>query len=179
MSSPLYNLDAANMFVGDDDPGESLYTILKSVKFFGLEEATKDHLGGGAVTNIKLGMRAYTLSPIAFTLEGLAPNVQKRIMPVGAQRIKYTIRGNVRDIRSHDDIPLRCVVEGRMTKAEISEFERDKGVSSSYEINEMLFYHLHLGAEEKFYFDYWAGPNGLRIDGVPVLQGMARNLGLA
>lgn len=179
MPNTLFNLDSANLFIGDDDPTESQFLALKTVKIPGMEEQTKDHMGGGAVASIKLGMRSFTIAPLAFSLEGYNPTVMPRFMPAGAARIKYTIRGNIRDIRTHEDIPLKAIVEGRMTKAEISEFKKDDGISSDYEINEILFYHLYFGAAEKIYFDYFAGPNGLRIDAVSTLQGVSRNLGLS
>ncbi len=179
MPATLFNLDSANLFVGDDDPTNSQFLTLKTVKIPGMEEQTKDHMGGGAVASIKLGMRSFTIAPLSFSLEGFNPDIMPRFMPAGPARIKYTIRGNVRNIRTHEDLPLRAIVEGRMTKAEISEFKKDDGVSTDYEINEVLFYHLYFGNQEKIYFDYWAGPNGLRMDGVSTLQGVSRNLGLS
>lgn len=179
MPATLFNLDAANLFVGDDDPTNSQFLTLKNVKLPGMEEQTKEHMGGGAVASIRLGMRSFSIAALTFTLEGFNPTVMTRFMPVAAQRIKYTVRGNIRDIRTHEDISMRAIVEGRMTKSELSDFKKDDGVTTDYEINEILFYHLYFGAEEKIYFDYWAGPNGLRIDGVDALPGVARNLGLA
>lgn len=179
MPATLYNLDAANLFVGDDDPTNSQFLTLKNVKLPGLEEQTKEHLGGGAVFSIRLGMRSFSIAPLAFTLEGFNPTVMTRFMPIGAQRVKYTIRGNIRDVRTHEDIALRAIVEGRMTKSEISDFKRDDGITTDYEINELLFYHLYFGADEKIYADYLAGPNGVRIDGKAALPGVARNLGLS
>lgn len=178
MAQTLYNLDTANMFVGDDDPTNSLFLALKTVKLPGLEEQTKEHLGGGAMASVRLGMRSFQLGALSFTLEGVNPDVMPRFMPATG-RIKYTIRGNIRDIRSHDDIPLRAIVEGRMTKVDMSEFKKDDGVTTDYEISEMLFYHLYFGSQEKIYFDYFSGPNGLRIDGISPVQNVARNLGLA
>ncbi|RWC91643.1 MAG: hypothetical protein EOS72_03020 [Mesorhizobium sp.] len=179
MPNTLYNLDSANLFIGDDDPSESQFLALKTIKIPGMEEQTKDHMGGGAVASIKLGMRSFTIHPLTFSLEGFNPTVMPRFMPAGAARIKYTVRGNVRDIRTHDDIPVKAIIEGRMTKSEISDFKKDDGVSTDYDISEILFYHLYFGTQEKIYFDYFAGPNGLRIDGVSTLSGVARNLGLA
>jgi phage tail tube protein FII len=179
MAGTLFNLDSANLFAGDDDPSDSQFLVLKTVKIPALEEQTKEHLGGGAVSSIMLGMRHFKIAPLTFTLEGFNPTIMPRFMPAGAARIKYTIRGNIRDIRTHEDIPLKAIVEGRMTKSEISEFKKDDGASTDYEINEILFYHLFFGKDEKIYFDYFSGPNGLRMDGVSVLDNVARNLGLS
>jgi phage tail tube protein FII len=179
MPATLYNLDAMNLFVGDDDPTDSQFLTMQNVKIPGLEEQTKEHAGGGAISSIDLGMRYFKIAPLTFTLQGFNPTVMPRFMPAGAQRIKYTARGNIRDVRTHDDIALKAIVEGRMTKVEISDFKRDDGVTTEYEIKEILFYQLFIGDAEKIYFDYWAGPSGLRMDGNLILGGMARNLGLA
>lgn len=179
MPATLYNLDAANLFVGDDDPTDSQFLALKSVKIPSMEEQTKEHMGGGAIASIDLGMRSFKIAPLTFSLEGFNPTVITRFMPAGPARIKYTVRGNIRDVRTHEDIALKAIVEGRMTKAEVSEFKKDDGITTEYEIKEILFFHLFFGGDEKVYFDYWAGPNGLRMDNVSVLAGPARNLGLS
>lgn len=176
--STIYNVDTANLFIGDDDPTDSQFLVLKNIKIPSLEEKTKEHAGGGATAAITLGMRSFKLGALTFSLEGFNPNVLPRFMPVGTGRIKYTIRANVRDVRTHEDIPLKAIVEGRMTKVEMSDFKKDEGISNEYEINEMLFYHLFFGPQEKIYFDYWSGPRGLRIDGVSPLDQVARNIGL-
>jgi len=179
MPSTLFNLDAANLFVGDDDPTRSQFLALKSIKIPGLEEQTKEHTGGGAIATLSLGMRVFKVSPLTFTLEGPNPDVLPSFMSPAAARKKYTIRGNVRDVRTHDDIELRAIVEGRMTKIEISEYKKDDGITSDYEINEITFYHLFFKGAEKIYYEFFSGPAGLRIDGAPALQGVARNLGIA
>jgi phage tail tube protein FII len=179
MSATLYNLDSANLYVGDDDPSDSQFLTLKTVKVPALEEQTKEHLGGGAIASIDMGMRYFKIAPLTFSLEGFNPTIMPRFMPGGAARIKYTVRGNIRDIRTHDDIALKAIIEGRMTKSEISEFKRDDGISADYEIKEILFYHLFFGKDEKIYYDYWAGPNGIRMNGASVLDNVARNLGLS
>lgn len=176
----IHHLDMANLFVGDDDPTKSQFLVMKNVKVPSLEEKTKEHTGSGAAMSVEIGMRVVNALSMPFQLEGINPDVMTRFMPgPGASRIRYTVRANIRNVRDHTDIPLKAIVEGRMTKAEMSEFDRDKGTDSSYEIKEVFFYSLHLGTEEKYYFDYFSGPAGVRIGGIPVFQNAARNLGLA
>ena len=177
MSSTIRHLDAANLFVGDDDPTNSLFLILKNVKLPSLEEVTKEHMGGGAVAGIELGMRAIQPLKFPFQLEGFNPEQISRFMP-GSGRIKYTMRGNIRDIRDHTDLEVKAVIEGRMTKVEMSEFEKEKGINTDYEIKEVAFYSLFYNGVEKFYFDYFSGPAGVRMDGQPMFPALSRNLGL-
>lgn len=179
MASELLHLDAANLFVGDEDPSNSKFLQLKTLKMFDLEEITKEHLGGGAMAQIVIGTRAFKVAPVTFKLEGYNPDVDARFMPAGQRRIKYTVRGNISNLRTHAETEIKAVIEGRMTKMSKSDFERDKGIESEYEINEILYLELFYGGVEKLYFDYWAGPAGLRRDGAPVAPALARNLGLA
>jgi len=124
-------------------------------------------------------MRKIVAPVLSFQLEGFNPRAVSRFMPGAPSRVKYTIRGNVRDIRDHTDLEIRAIVEGRMTKYEPSEFEKDSGMTSDYEIKETVLYQLFFGQQEKFYFDYFRGPAGLRMDGQPMYPAVARNLGMA
>lgn len=177
MASTLFHMDAANLFVGDDDPRNSQFQVLRNIKIPALTEKTKDHTGGGAMATVELGMAVFEAFTLDFSLEGFNPEVMKY---VGIRsRQKFTVRGNIRDIRTHEDKELRAIVEGKMVKYEPSQFERDSGMTSDYQIKEIMFYHLYFAGAEKVYFDYMAGPAGVRIDGIPVFDNMARNLGLA
>ncbi len=176
MSNTIYNLDTANLFVGDDDPENSQFLVLNSLTLPALEESTRSHSGGGAAATIDIGMRKINALTFPFQLTGLTPDVTAKFMP--SRRTKYTIRGNISDVRSQKDIPLLAVVEGRMIKATTSEFRKDGEVSSDYEIREVVFYSLKIDSDEKFYFDYFAGPNGVRVNGVSIFSDVARNIGL-
>jgi phage tail tube protein FII len=176
MASTIYHMDAANLFVGDDDPTNSLYLSLMNVKLPTLEEVTKEHSGGGAIASIELGMRVMKALTMTFKLVGMDPKVHNRFMP--ASPIKYTMRGNMRDIREQKDIEVKAIIQGRMSKAEMSDFDKSKGVESDYEIKEVPFYQLFFGGDEQQYFDLYAGPAGLRIGGQPVFGTIAANLGL-
>jgi phage tail tube protein FII len=179
MASTIRHLDMVNLFAGDDDPTKSLFLVIKNVKLPSREETTKEHSGGGAIAGIELGMRYLRALAVSFQLEGLNPDENRRFMPSAPARINYTMRGNVRDIRDHTDIEFKAIIEGRMTKVDLSEFDRDKGTQTDYEIKEIVRYTEYFGGVEKFHFDYFSGPAGLRIDGVLAHATAARNLGLA
>ncbi len=175
MTSVLYHMNAANLFVGDDDPNNSLFMVINSVKIPGLTEKTKSHSAAGAMSDLELAMGSYEPIMLGFTCEGVNPDVMARM----GQRIKYTMRGNLVNVRTGIDTEIKAVLEGKMVKYEPSGFEKDKGITSDYEIKEVVSYALWVGGQEKIYLDYFAGPIGVRIDGVQTKLQQARNLGLA
>lgn len=176
MSKTIFNLDTANLFVGDDDPDNSQFLTLSGVKIPMLEESTRTVNPGGGVVAMDIGMRKITISPLTFKLAGLNPDVMPKFMT--NRRIKYTIRANVSNVRTQEDIPLVATIEGRMVKVDLSEFRKDGEVDSDYEIKEIVHYMLKLGDQEQYYLDAFAGPAGVRINGVQVFRDVARNIGL-
>lgn len=179
MANTIYHLDLANLFVGDDDPTNSQYLTLKGVTLPQLTERTKTHSPGGGVMDITLGLRKMNELSVPFKLEGINPDVLSRFMPAGLQRIKYTIRGNMRDVLNHADLPIVAVVEGRMIQANINEIGSGNTTETDYQISEIVRYQLTINAQEKFRFDFMLGAAGVWIDGVQVFQTAAANLGLA
>lgn len=176
MVATLYNLDTANLFLGDDDPDESLHLVLSSVKMPSLEEAVKEHTPGGGVGTIEIPMRKLSAISMTFSLMGVAPNALSMFM--AARRQNYTVRGNLYNLSEQIDIPLVGVISGRMTKVEMGEFKKDDGVSTDYEIKGVMRYRLTIDGREKFFYDYLQGPRGVRIDGVNPFARVARNIGL-
>ena len=178
MASTLYNLDFANLFVDDDNPNKSEFLTMESVTIPGLEEQTKAHNPGGGVGVIDLGQRSIVVSMLQFKLKGINPNTMTKFMPIGRSVTPYTIRANIRDVANHTDIPLKAVVRGRLTKMQFGAFQKEDGLSNDYEIKEIQFYQLHFQGQEKIYYDWFQGPRGVRIDGRPVFDQAAINVGL-
>jgi phage tail tube protein FII len=178
MASAFMQMDAANIFVGDDNPTDSLFLSIKNVNFPDLEEGTKEHIGGGAAGVIEMGNRVIRPFNFTFQLEGFNADHIGTFMPSNGARLKYTVRANLRDLRTHADVPVLGVIEGRMTKMTTSEFTRDNGVTTDYEIKEVFFYTLHVGGQEKLYFEYLKGLAGVRKNGQAMFAAPARNLGL-
>lgn len=177
MAATLFHMDAANLFCGVDNPESSEFLAIKNIKLPPLEEKTKDHEPGGGVMSIQLGMRCIMAPTLGFDLEGIRPHLMNKFMPVGG-REKYTVRGNMRDIKAQTDLSIVAILEGRMTKADIGDFSRSEGVSTQYEITECTQYKLYIDGAEKYFFDFFQGPIGARTDGNPIFQGLASNLGL-
>lgn len=176
--STIQHMDAANIFIGDDEANQSLFLKLKNIKFPELEEKTESHEGSGAVMEIEMGMNILAPLQLSFDIKGFDANVMKRFMPAGRGREKYTLRGNLRDVRSGTETALKCVVEGRMTKVGLSDFAKSSGMDSSYEIKEVVFYELFEGGDEKWHFEYFSGPAGARRNGEAMFPTLSSNLGL-
>jgi len=174
--STIYNLDSANLFTGDDDPDHSQYLVINNIKFPALEEETKEFKPGGGVMGIEIGMKSIKSLTLGFNLFGIQPRVLKQFMKEGKEH--YTIRGNLFDVKKQEDLKVVCVVHGRMVKVDLGDFKKGDGVESDYEIKEITKYKLHVDGDEKLYFDFFAGPAGVRINGEKVFRRAARNLGL-
>lgn len=175
----IYELEAMNLFAEDEDPSKSQFLVLEEVKLPMFQEKTKEHTGGGAIGAIKIGLRTFEAIEVTFKLRGFNPDVINKFMSAPNGRRKYTGLGNVRDIQSAREFQVKMVAEGRMTKVDMGSFQRDGGVSTDYQIDEIVHYEFYLDGIEKYYWNYFDGPLGWRVDGVAALGGMARNLGLA
>lgn len=179
MASTIYHMDSANLYVGDEDPTNGKFLVIKNVTLQPeLEEVTKDHSGGGAAVVIQIGMGIFKVAPLKFKLEGYNDDVDSQFMPLGPRRVKYTVRGNIVDLATHEDIDVKTIVTGRMTKVTKSDFERDKGLESDYEVSEILGMEVFFNGQEKFYFNYFKGMAGVRRNGQPLFAAKARNLGI-
>lgn len=178
-SNTIYELDMANLFCGDEDPSRSQFLTLENVKLPTLTEKTKDHMPGGGVIGLKIGMRSFEPLSMTFKLRGLNPDVMNKFGVNGNARRKYTFRGNVRDLAEGINLKAEGIITGRLVKVDQGEFSRDEGVSNDYEVAEIVGYQFILDGKEKVYFDYFAGPIGWRVDGVSEFAEEARNLGLA
>lgn len=175
MAQTILNMDLAALFIGDDNPVNSQALTLKSVKIPGLEEATKNHNPGGGVLAIDIGMKKINAPMFTFKLAGMQPDVMPRFMT--SRRQNYTLRGNLFDLATQEDKPCIAVINGKMTKVETSEFQKDDGVDTDYEIREIVKYILTIDNAEKYYLDFFLGAAGVRVDGVPLFGAAARNLG--
>lgn len=177
MSNTIERIDAATIFVGDDDPNNSLHLKIKSVGvILDLEEATMSHKAGGHVMTLEMGERSFTMGTLKFSMTGIDTDIITRFMP--SKRIKYTVRANVRDLRKDEDVSMVAIVEGRMVRVTHKDFEKESDVGGEYEIKEIVMYELYKNGVEKLWFDYFAGPAGYRRNGQPMFPELSRNLGL-
>lgn len=175
----IYEMDFAALFCDELDPSMAKWLNLEEVKIPALQEKTSETTGGGAAMSIRMGMGAFEPIELTFKLRGIDPDTLSQIMAPGRRRKAYTITGNVRDLEGDREMPLRAVVRGRMTKADMGSFTRESGISTDYQIDEVVHYALYLDNVERYYVDAFSGPGTIRVNGIPVYSDVARNLGLA
>lgn len=174
--STIFHMDAASLFVGDEENGHHL--DLANVKPAALEEMEEDFIGAGAGMQVGIPMAAINKLMVPFQIKGLAPDLQKHFM--GATRKRFTIRGNVFNLRTEEDMAARISIQGKMRKAETSQFEKSSGVNTDFEIGNIFVYEMYVGegTSPLYAFDYFAGIGSIVIDGQRPYAGKARNLGL-
>lgn len=176
MVATINNLDTANLFIGNDDPANSQYLVLINFKLPVLEEVTRNYNPGGGIVGIDMAMRRLNTFTFPFSLNGIQPDVLPYFM--GNRRTDYTVRGNLANIATQEDIPFVATITGRMVKVEHSQFTKDTGIDTDYEVKEIVRYKLVIGTEEKYFLDAFRGPAGFRIDGQQPFRNVARNIGL-
>lgn len=177
MASSLMVLTAATMYLGDLDPNASLHLSLKSFTVPALKAKTKDHMAGGAMVGLNVSMGVLEPFSFPFSLEGINTEAMAQFLnPAGPQN--YTVRGNIRDINTQQNKPVVAVIRGIMVESSLGEYSRDGGTDSSFNIDEVLAYRLHIDGKEVHYVDWAQGPAGIRINGVAIFNDVARNLGL-
>lgn len=177
MAAPgILHVDAATLFVGDDDPTNSLHQVIKGVKLPPITEKTRDHAPGGGPMGVKLGMRKIEALEPTFKAEGINPTVKNKLFP--GTRTMYTMRANIRDIGRQVDIPLKAIISARLMEVDMDEFGTDDSLETSYKLAEVMYYQVFIDNTERWYFNFDEGYAGVRIDGQPVFRQVAANLGL-
>lgn len=175
-AATVMHVDAATLFVGDDDPTNSQHLVLKGVKLPTLSEKTRDFAPGGGPVALKLGMRKLEAPEVSFKLEGINPTVMNKFMP--PVRTMYTMRANIRDIVKQRDIAMKAIIQARMQEVDMGEFGGSDGVETDYKLTEVMYYQVFFDGVEKYYLSIPEGYAGVRIDGLQVFGQIAANLGL-
>ena len=174
--STLYNMEAANLFLGSGDETGS-FLRMKNVKVPDLKEMKETHEPGGGLMAIDLGMGILESLMLTFELHGVNADAVTQFMPAGPRSLTYTVRGNVVDVRTDAEVPVVSVITGRMMGIETKEFERSSGTTESYEICEVKKYQVFFNNNEVLFFDFASSVH--RRDGVQVNGTRNRNLGIA
>lgn len=160
--STLLIVEAMNLFCGDDDPSKSKHLTIQNVQLPSLQEMMQDHMPGGGLVQIEIGMGINKLEP-TFKLVGFDPDLLVQFGVGSQQRRKYTARGVVRDKRSGQEISLKAIMEGRLGRIAPDEFSRGDLLGNEYSINEVMHYEVYYNDAEKLYWDFFT--NEWRIDG--------------
>jgi phage tail tube protein FII len=175
MSLNLHNLTAVNLFAGAN-PDNSAALVLKDVTISKLEASTKDFSPSGGPMSIELMMPKLNKLDMSFNLDGQNPTVDSQFMAQVAK--PYTVRANIFDVKNQTNIPVKGLVRGKMVEVDMGKMGGDDGVETAYRIAEITHYEWVFGNVEKYYFNFFEGFRGVRIDGAPIFEDVATNLGL-
>ncbi len=178
MANTIYELDMANLFAGDDDPTRSEFLTIETVKLPAMQEKTREHMPGGGILGMKISTRQIEPLECTFKLRGFNLDMMNKFGLSSPERLPYTIRGSVRDLREGGTFPAVAVMRARLIKVAPDDFKRDDGIAHDYELGEIAYYMLKINNIEKYYVDFFGGPGAFRIDGRPPYQQDAANLGL-
>lgn len=160
--STLYIFEAANLFVGSDDPTKSKHLVIQELKLPALQAQYQDHMAGGAPVGIEIETGIQKLEA-SFKLVGFDPDTM-RMFGLGSRiRHTYTAYSVITDRRTGRRIERKAIIEGRLGKAEEDAFKKGDLVATDYAINEIWHYEVHFDGQEMLYWDF--ATNTLRVRG--------------
>jgi P2 family phage contractile tail tube protein len=161
--STLYVWEAANLFVGDEDPTKSKHLTIMSLKLPTLEELLQEHHAGGARVQIEIEVGVKKLEP-TFKLVGFDPDLLVQFGLGSKARKAFTAYSVIRDKRTGQAIEGKAIMEGRLSRIAPDEYKRGDLMGNDYAINELTHYELYFNRKEKFYWDFFT--NAFRVDGI-------------
>ena len=173
--SDINIMEAANLFCGDHDPTASKHLTLSELQLPNLQEIFADHHAGGSLVGIEVpvGIEKMVAS---FKLLGEDPELMGQFGLSGRGSKRYTAYGVIRSRRTGNAIQSKAIMEGRLGKVEGEAFKRGEARSHDYGINGIVHYELHIGGQEKLYWDFFTAE--WRVDGVRQNADEARMLNL-
>ena len=162
--SNFYVLEAVNLFCGDDDPTKSKYLTLTSLQLPTMEEVMADHMPGGGVAGLSIGMGVLTALEAGFNLNGTDPHMLS-LFGLGTDgRQTFTAYGVLRDKKTSEEIEVKSVMHALLGTVTPAEFTRGELQGYEYALREITHYESHFDGVEKHYMDYFT--NQWRVDGV-------------
>lgn len=161
--STLYIWEAANLFVGDEDPTKGKHLMLMNLKLPSFEEIYQEHHAGGSRVQIEVELGIKKFEP-TFKLVGFDPDLLAAFGLGSKAKKIFTAYASIRDKRSGLVIEGKAIMEGRLGKIAPDEYKRGDLMGNDYAINELTHYELYFNRQEKFYWDFFT--NAFRVDGI-------------
>lgn len=162
--SNLYVMEAVNLFCGDHDPSKSKYLSLTSLTLPTLEEATADHMPGGSMLGLQLGMGAINALEAGMSLAGHDPDMLSLFGLGSRKREVFTAYGVVKNKRTSEEIEAKAVMHARLGRIAPDDFERGSLQGHEYGLIEIVHYESYFDQKEKHYVDFFT--QAWRVDGV-------------
>lgn len=175
MANSIYMMEAANIFVGDDNPNASNHMTIQTLKLPSLEENFVEHNAGGSAIGMEFETHMSRLEA-TFTLAGWTPDVLTKIGRWAVETQRFTARGAIRDRRSGKVSTALALMWGRLGRANPTDFRRGDMMGHEYSIRSIHHYELMIGGNRIIYFDYFE--NARIIGGWDVNSEINRALGI-
>lgn len=176
MAADLLYMDAANLFVGDENPTDGKHLSMEEVQLAALEGVFQDHSPGGSDFGVEIQVGNAKLSP-TFKLKGFDPQVLAQFGLGSKRRIPYTVRGVLKSQRTGEEKELKAVYQGRLGKAAPEAWKRGELTGNEYTINEVVHYELYIAGQEIYFWDFFTST--WRVNGVDENAGSKSILGIA
>jgi P2 family phage contractile tail tube protein len=154
MSNSILMMEAANIFVGDDNPNASNHMSIQTLKLPNLEESYVEHNAGGAAVGMEFETHMNKLEA-TFNLAGWTPDVMTKIGRWSVEVQRFTARGAIRDRRSGKVSTALARMWGRLAQANATDFRRGDLMGFEYAIKGIHHYELIVGGRQLIYFDYF------------------------
>jgi P2 family phage contractile tail tube protein len=154
MANTIYTMEAANIFVGDDNPNASNHMTIQTLKLPSLEENYVEHNAGGASVGMEFETHMNKLEA-TFNLAGWTPDVMTKIGRWSAEVQRFTARGAIRDRRTGKVSSALARMWGRLGRANPTDFRRGDLFGHEYSIRSIHHYELIMGGRQLIYFDYF------------------------
>lgn len=162
--SNLYIMESVNLYCGDHDRDASKHLTLASLKLPSLEEATADHMAGGSMMGITLGMGVLNALEVTFKLNGYDPHMLTMFGLGKKTREFYTAYGVIRDKRSNKAIEAKSIFQARLGRIEADEFSKGDLLGHDHQLIEIMHYESYFDGAEKHFVDFFN--QTWRVDGV-------------
>jgi len=160
----MYVLEAVNLYAGDADPSNSKFLTLTSLQLPTMEEVTADHMPGGGVGGINIGMGVLTALESGFNLNGYDPDMMTLFGLGGGERQVFTAYGVLKNKRTSEEIEAKTIMHAILSTVTPDEFTRGELQGYEYALREIVHYESYFDGREKHYFDFFT--NVWRVDGV-------------
>lgn len=164
MANDIFVWEAANIFLGDDDPGATNHLTLLSVQLPVFAQTMISYSPGGAVVAMQFPTTMLMEQNISFKLAGSDPDRLTKIGLGTSARQNFTVYGSVRAKRDNKLIQFRAVAHGVITSIGRSEFSRGSGTDLDFQISSIDRYKEYHDNREIYVLDFWESE--FRVNGV-------------
>lgn len=154
MANTLLILEAANLYMGDDDPQNSKHLTLDEISLPDLQAVYAAHHPGGSFVEMEIEVGVSKLVA-SFKLKGWDPQALGQFGLGSKKNNVYTVYGMLRDKIDGSAKQVKAIMRARLGGARPDGWSRGQLQGFQYQLSELTHYQLHVDNSEVFYWD-WA-----------------------